>query len=182
MAMANVNLQADTSLFENQRKHVNFLLEERSKKFGEYDQSLQEKTGIFGLFKTKSDMQKSIDILQAIVINDNNIFIETRKLLDLKDTEREHFQHMAKEFDNQVTAYMKTVSKLQEENENLRHEISELEQGEHSSGMIFYVLGLVFIGLLYIIYRLYRKLHPPIPQNTSYTISQPEPSEEKDKS
>src|SRR5690606_18171017 len=99
-------LEADSSLFENQRQRVNMLLEERSRKFGEYDQSLQQRTGIFGLFKSKSDMQKSIDILQAIVINDNNIFIETRKLLDLKDTERDRFQLLATEFDNQVTAYM----------------------------------------------------------------------------
>ena len=178
--MANISLDTDTSLFENQRKRVNFLLEERSRKFGEYDQSLQEKTGIFGLFKTKADMQKSIDILQAIAITDNNIFLETRKLLDLKDTEREHFQRMAKEFDAQVTAYMKTVSKLQEENDSLRLKIKELEQEEHSSGVIFYVLGLVFIGLLIAIYLLYKKLHPKTPQNTSYVISQSDPNKEKD--
>ncbi|NGF57894.1 hypothetical protein G5B00_15345 [Parapedobacter sp. SGR-10] len=178
--MANISLDTDTSLFENQRKRVNFLLEERSRKFGEYDQSLQEKTGIFGLFKTKADMQKSIDILQAIAITDNNIFLETRKLLDLKDTEREHFQRMAKEFDAQVTAYMKTVSKLQEENDSLRLKIKELEQEEHSSGVIFYVLGLVFIGLLIVIYLLYKKLHPKTPQNTSYVISQSDPNKEKD--
>jgi len=178
--IANISLDTDTSLFENQRKRVNFLLEERSRKFGEYDQSLQEKTGIFGLFKTKADMQKSIDILQTIVINDNNIFLETRKLLDLKDTEREHFQRMAKEFDAQVTAYMKTVSKLQEENDSLRLKIKELEQEEHSSGVIFYILGLVFIGLLVVIYLLYKKLHPKTPQNTSYVISQSSPNKNKD--
>ncbi len=179
-SVANINLETDTSLFENQRKRVNFLLEERSRKFGEYDHSLQEKTGIFGLFKTKTDMQKSIDILKAIAINDNNIFLETRKLLDLKDTEREHFQRMAKEFDAQVTAYMKTVSKLQEENEGLRLQVKELEKEEHSSGMIFYILGLIFIGLLFIIYRLYKKLNPNTPQNISYVLGQSESGKEKD--
>lgn len=152
-------LEADSSLFESQRKRVNMLLEERRRKFGEYDQSLEQRTGIFGLFKSKSDMQKSIDILQAIVINDNNIFIETRKLLDLKDTERERFQVLAKEFDNQVTAYMKTVSKLQQENERLQLQIKDLQHEEHNSNVIFYLLGLVFIGMAILIYKLYQKLH-----------------------
>lgn len=157
-ATANMSAEADSLLFENQRKRVNFLLEERSRKFGEYDHSLEQKTGIFGLFKTKTDMQKSINILQEIVINDNKIFLETRKLLDLKDTEREHFQKMATEFDSQVTAYMRTISKLQEENEKLRLHIKDLEKGEHQSGVVFYLLGLLFIGLLFVIYLLYRRL------------------------
>jgi len=156
-AIARAGTETDSLLFENQRKRVNFLLEERSRKFGEYDLSLEQKTGIFGLFKTKTDMQTSINILQAIVINDNKIFLETRKLLDLKDIEREHFQKMAKEFDGQVTAYMRTVSKLQNENEKLRLQIKDLEKEEHQSGVVFYLLGLLFIGLGFVIYKLYRR-------------------------
>lgn len=151
-------LETDSTQFETQRQLVNKLLEERSRKFGEYDQSLEQRTGIFGLFKSKADMQKSINILQAIVINDNEIFIETRKLLDIKDTERERFQSLAKEFDTQVTAYMKTVSKLQKENEKLKEQITSLEEGEHNSNRIFYVIGLVFAALLFVIYTLCRKL------------------------
>lgn len=151
-------LETDSALFETQRQLVNNLLEERSRKFGEYDKSLKQRTGIFGLFKSKGDMQKSINILQAIVINDNNIFLETRKLLDLKDTERERFQSLAKEFDMQVSAYMNTVSKLQRENEKLRAQIAGLEEEEHNSNRIFYVIGLLFAGLIFVIYTLYRKL------------------------
>jgi ABC-type phosphate transport system auxiliary subunit len=150
-------LDSDSTLFESQRQLVNTLLQERSRKFGEYDHSLQQKTGIFGLFKSKSDMQKSIDILQAIVINDNNIFIETRKLLDLKDTERERFQLLAKDFDDQVTAYMKTVSKLQQENDKLQQQIKVLQKDEHNSNMVFYVIALLIVGLLFVFYKLYRK-------------------------
>lgn len=152
-------LEADSTLFESQRQLVNELLEERSRKFGEYDHSLQQRTGIFGLVKSKSDMQQSIDILQAIVINDNNIFLETRKLLDLKDTERERFQLLAKDFDGQVTAYMKTVSKLQKENEKLQLQIKELQEDEHNNSLIFYLIALIFAGLLFVVYRLYRQLY-----------------------
>lgn len=151
-------LESDSTLFETQRQLVNDLLEERSRKFGEYDKSLEQRTGIFGLFKSKADMQKSINILQAIVINDNKIFIETRKLLDIKDTEKARFQTLAREFDTQVSAYMKTVSKLQMENEKLKTQIADLEDVEHNSNRIFYVIGLLFLGLLGVIYTLWMKL------------------------
>src|SRR5690554_7464066 len=66
-------LAQDTLAYEIQRQRVNTLLDQRSARFGQFDQSLNSRTGIFGL-KTKKDMQNSIDILKEIVITDNNIF------------------------------------------------------------------------------------------------------------
>lgn len=137
-----------SSSFEDQRQRVNKLLNARNQKFGEYDVSLQQKTGIFGLFKSKNDMQKSIDILKQIVITDNNIFVETRKLLDLKDSEKERFEQLAVEYDQQVTAYMKTISKLQTENDKLRETIKGLEEEDHSSSTYIYLFSIVIIGLI----------------------------------
>ena len=137
-----------SSSFEDQRSRVNNLLNERSKKFGEYDQSLQQKTGIFGLFKSKNDMQHSIDILKQIVLNDNKIFLETRKLLNLKDSEKERFEKLATEYDQQVTAYMKTISKLQAENDKLRQQINNLQEQDHSSNKYFYLLLIALTGLI----------------------------------
>lgn len=149
--------ELDSISFEDQRKKVNNLLDERSRKFGEYDISLEQKTGIFGLFKTKNDMQKSNDILKAIVINDNKIFIETRRLLALKDGEKERFQRLAKQYDSQVEAYMRTISKLQSENEKLRETIETKElEGQNNTNIIF-VLSLIFIVLIFILYRLYTR-------------------------
>jgi len=149
----------DTSTsFEDQRKRVNNLLNERNQKFGEYDVSLQQKTGIFGLFKSKNDMQKSIDILKQIVITDNNIFVETRKLLDLKDSEKERFERLATEYDQQVTAYMKTISKLQNENDKLRETIKNLEEEDHSSSRYIYLFILAIIGLILTLIYQYRLL------------------------
>ncbi|KKX50295.1 hypothetical protein [Sphingobacterium sp. IITKGP-BTPF85] len=65
---------ADSTSFEAQRMRVNKLIEDRKVKFGEYDLSLEKKSAIFGLFKSKDDMQRTIDILKNIVITDNNIF------------------------------------------------------------------------------------------------------------
>ncbi|ULT27683.1 hypothetical protein KUH03_13880 [Sphingobacterium sp. E70] len=74
LGLLNAQENADSSAFEVQRKRVNSLLDARQQKFGAYDTSLTQKTGLFGLFKSKGDMQKSIDILKDVVITDNNIF------------------------------------------------------------------------------------------------------------
>ena len=158
VAVANTKLVSDTLTFEMQRKRVNDLLNERSAKFSEYDFSLEQKTGFFGLFKSHDDFQYSMNILEDIIINDNHIFLETRKLLDLKDGERERFQALALEYDQQITAHMKTVSKLQKENEKLRTQIKDLQDKEHANNMIWYVLSLliIFAGIGYFFY--YRRL------------------------
>lgn len=147
-----------SSAFEDQRQRVNNLLNARNQKFGEYDQSLQQKTGIFGLFKSKGDMQKSIDILKQIVITDNNIFAETRKLLDLKDSERARFEQLATSYDNQITAYMKTISKLQAHNETLQEKIRTLEEEDHDDSRYIYIFMLTTIALLIVIIYQYRQL------------------------
>lgn len=149
----------DSISFESQRKRVNDLLDERSKRFGEYTTSLEQKTGVFGLFKTKNDMQKSIDILKSVVINDNSIFIETRKLINIKDSQAERFQKLASEYDQQVTAYMKTISKLQVENEQLRAKIDTLEKEEHKTNKYLYlgIVLLLIIGAAIVIYKRHNK-------------------------
>lgn len=155
-AKASENL--DSISFENQRAIVNNLLDERNQQFAEYDLATEQKSGIFGLFKTNHDMQRSIDILKTIVVNDNNILYETRKLIDIKDNEKAQFQALATKYDNQVTAYMKTISKLQTENEKLRENIKSLESDNHSNGSLFFVVGIIIAALLYVIYKLYMKL------------------------
>jgi hypothetical protein len=115
--------------------------------------ALNKKTGLFGLFKSKGDMQKSIDILKDIVITDNNIFLETQKLLKIKDFEKDKYQQLATDYDKQVSAYIGTISKLQKENEKLR------AQGEKTSGnlplsnILLYIALLVIAVLGYLLYK-----------------------------
>ncbi len=146
----------DSLTYEQQREQVNQLLEDRSKRFGEFDTSLEQKTGIFGIFKTKADMQKSIDILKQIVITDNRVFIETKKLLDLKNYQSERYEALAREYDGQVSAYMKTITKLQNENDKLRQDISTLDTKGHDSNIFVYLLITVIAILLIVIYQLYK--------------------------
>jgi len=148
------SINLDSLTFEAQRERVNKLLADRSQRFGDYDESLEKKTGVFGLFKTKTDMQKSIDILRKIVLNDNNIFLETRKLLDLKDAQSERYQRLATEYDQQVLAYMKTITKLQNENDRLRSEIDQLENTDRGSGIQLYIAILIILGLVFLLITL----------------------------
>ncbi len=150
-------VKADSLSFESQRERVNALLNERSQRFGEYDVSLEKKTGVFGLFKTKKDMQKSIDILRQIVLNDNNIFIETRKLLDLKDAQSERYQRLADEYDKQISAYMGTITKLQNENEKLRGNVDALDESETGNNALLYLAVLVILILGTLLFLQYRK-------------------------
>ncbi|HLS95519.1 hypothetical protein BC792_101141 [Sphingobacterium allocomposti] len=148
-------MDPDTVSFEQQRQRVNTLLEERSKRFGDYNSSLQKKTGIFGIFKTKADMQRSIDILQQIVLTDNNIFVETKKLLDIKDFESSRNKALAAEYDQQVSAYMKTITKLQLENERLRAQIAGMDEEDHANHLWTYLLLAIVFVLLIVVYTLY---------------------------
>jgi len=144
---------ADSLSYEAQRSKVNRLLEERSQKFSDYDLSLSRKSGVFGLFKTKNDMQSSIDILKEVVITDNNIFIETKKLLSLKDFEKEKFEKLASEYDMQITGYMATINKLQDQNEKLSTAARNSEKEGNSSHLMTYLMGITILILAYSLYK-----------------------------
>lgn len=148
----------DSLNYEMQRQKVNSLLDQRQARFGQFETSLRSKTGIFGL-KTKRDMQSSIDILQRIVETDNEVFRETKKLLDLKDQElsfkeyeNERVQQLASEYDQRIDAYIATISKLQQEQSKLRDEVSALRTKNNTfNGLVvlFFVLVLGTGGWLW---------------------------------
>ncbi|RKO70342.1 hypothetical protein D7322_17710 [Sphingobacterium puteale] len=157
---------ADSSAFEVQRKRVNNLLEARQQKFGAYDTSLTQKTGLFGLFKSKDDMQKSIDILKDVVITDNNIFLETQQLLKIKDFEKNKFRQMATEYDKQISSYIGTINKLQLENERLRAQLDKSAGNGLSGNIWLYMALLVIMALALLLYRSRTRKSLPIPKNT----------------
>ncbi len=135
----------DTSGYEAQRQKVNELLQQRSARFGQFDESLKKRTGIFGL-KTKKDMQASIDILKQIVLTDNGIFRETKMLLDYKDFEKSQIAQQADEFDGRINGYIRTISKLQREQERLTAEIDELEKSNRRNQGLLVLFALAAVG------------------------------------
>lgn len=137
---------SDSSGYEAQRQKVNELLQQRSARFGQFDESLKQRTGIFGL-KTKKDMQASIDILKQIVVMDNGIFRETKMLLDYKDFENSQIAQQSTEFDGRINGYIKTISKLQREQERLTAEIDKLEKSNRRDRGLLLLLGAAAAGM-----------------------------------
>ncbi len=153
-AVAAQSSTSDTSGYEAQRQKVNELLQQRSARFGKFDESLKKRTGIFGL-KTKKDMQASIDILKQIVLTDNDIFRETKILLDYKDFEKSQIALRANEFDGRINGYIKTISKLQREQERLTAEINALEKSnQRNQGLVvLFALAAVSAGVMLFLRR-----------------------------
>lgn len=150
-AILATNSLAQNSAYELQRKKINGLLENRSAKFGQYDESLTMRTGIFGL-KTKKDMQRSIDILTEIVKTDNAIFKELKVLLDYKDLEKSQVESKAEESTSRMNSYMLTIRKLQQQNENLKKEAETIENEKQKAINILIASILVIIAVLIILF------------------------------
>lgn len=147
------SVSSDTSGYERQRLKVNELLTQRSARFGQFDESLKKRTGIFGL-KTKKDMQASIDILKQIVLTDNEIFKETKALLDYKEFEKEQVSQRATEFDSRINGYIRTISKLQQSHDQLTNEIAVLERrNQRYAGLALLFGTLVAAGAVCLIFR-----------------------------
>lgn len=143
-------LAQDTLAYEIQRQRVNTLLDQRSARFGQFDQSLKARTGIFGL-KTKKDMQASIDILNEIVATDNNIFKETKVLLEYKDMEKTFISSEAEQSTKRINGYVNTISKLQKSQEEQLLKIQELRQtsSRYLVASLFSTILLIILAFLF---------------------------------
>lgn len=146
----------DSGRFEIQREKVNSLIDERQKRFGDFDKSLEQKTGIFGVFKTKKDMQKSMNILQSIISADNTILQETKKLIELKENEQQKSSRLAQEYETQLSAYISTLKKLQDENEKLRKQIKN--QKYNGEKVYFFIFTSIILLLILLYPKLYQLL------------------------
>jgi hypothetical protein len=144
--------QQDSSAYEVQRKKVNQLLADKSAKFGQYDESLVHRTGIFGL-KTKKDMQRSINILTEIVRTDNTIFRELKILLDYKDLEKTQAQSQAGETESQVGNFMTTINKLRDQTDKLKKDLEKTENLNTTLAYILFAFALIVFGTGIYLYK-----------------------------
>ena len=135
--------QLDTSAYQTQRLKVNALLSQRSAKFGQYDQSLNARTGIFG-FQTKSDVKNSNEILRQIVLNDNNIFKELKILMEYKDQEVVAAKKEAEAVNSRALNYMQSIKKLQDENERLKVDTKTTSLG----GAAIYIILILVAAII----------------------------------
>ncbi|WP_316752095.1 hypothetical protein [Pedobacter gandavensis] len=145
-------IRVDTSAYQVQRLKINALLAERSARFGQYDQSLDARTGIFG-FQTKRDIKNSNEILRQIVLNDNNVFKELKILMDYKDQEVKNVIISSNTSNGRIQAYMMSIKKLQDQNQNLRTEIKQIERGETFYYYVIGFLGFMIAGMVWFGYK-----------------------------
>lgn len=140
--------QQDTANYAAQRVKVNTLLAERSAKFGQYDESLSQRTGIFG-WQTKKDIKNSNEILRQVVLTDNNIFKELKVLMDYKDLQNEQKVAVADHSQERIESYMLSIKKLQDHNADLKEQLEKKDHGKNISNYIIAFLILVMAGGFY---------------------------------
>ncbi|MCX2585518.1 hypothetical protein [Pedobacter sp. MR22-3] len=140
--------QQDTTAYAAQRVKVNALLAERSAKFGQYDESLNQRTGIFG-WQTKKDIKNSNEILREVVLTDNNIFKELKVLMEYKDLQNQQKVAVADHSQERIEGYMKTIKKLQDQNEILQKESNKSNYGISTYIIILLILTLVSMFYFY---------------------------------
>lgn len=141
----------DTSAYELQRLKINALLAERSSKFGQYDESLNTRTGIFG-FQTKRDIKNSNEILRQITLNDNAIFKELKVLLEYKDLQMQEVKTVSTTNDERIQNYRRTIKALQDQNQKLSASLEKNEKGKDLSFvlLIFFIVANAFLVYLVI--------------------------------
>jgi folylpolyglutamate synthase/dihydropteroate synthase len=138
-------LQTDTSAYMTQRFKINNLLTERSTKFGQYELSLNSRTGIFGM-QTKNDIKNSNEILRGIILSDNNIFRELKVLMNYKDQEVSQVQSNAAANSKRIEGYMQAIKKLQDQNEALKNAASRTTEKKDTATYVIIFLSLVIAG------------------------------------
>jgi hypothetical protein len=140
----------DTSAYEIQRAKVNGLLAERSAKFGQYDQSLDTRTGIFG-FQTKRDIRNSNEILRQVALTDNDIFKELKVLLDYKDLQFEQVQTNAANTTENLLNYRRTIKQLQDQNQTLTGQVEQFESKNTLVYLLMFTFALATAILAYLL-------------------------------
>lgn len=142
----------DSTAYNLQRAKINGMLDDRSARFGEYDQSLLTRTGFFGN-QTKRDIKNSNEILRQVVLADNRIFLELKALLDYKDLQVQEVKTNVSHSDESLLAYRNTIKNLQQKNKELSDQVNEKETG---SGVLYVVIILLVIAIGLLFNRLYQ--------------------------
>ncbi len=137
----------DSAAYQEQREKINNMLAERAAKFGQYNESLTQHTGIFGL-QTKKDIRRSNDILMDIVTSDNDIFKQLKILLQYRIFQQVQVQSHAREIEDNAIGFMQTINKLRNQNEQLRADATAARLKQEKMERIFIVVILVMLGLM----------------------------------
>jgi hypothetical protein len=147
----------DTSAYEIQRAKINALLANRSAKFGQYDESLSARTGIFG-FQTKRDIKNSNEILRQIALTDNEIFTQLKVLMDYKDLQVEQVKTVANSNSESIVNYRKTIKSLQDQNQILTENQDKVENSRDLAYLMMFIFLAGCVVLAYLFNIKHKKL------------------------
>ena len=153
VSLTEVTFAQDSTAYELQRNKINSLLAERSAKFGQYEESLSARTGIFG-FQTKKDIKNSNEILRQIALNDNAIFTELKVLLDYKDLQFQQVKSNVDHNELRIDSYKRTIRDLQVKNEEL---LDYNKKTDKNASYLQFLLALFIISTVVCIIIIYRK-------------------------
>ncbi|MGZ3754169.1 MAG: hypothetical protein ACXVAY_22225 [Mucilaginibacter sp.] len=142
----------DSAAYEAQRNLINDMLKQRSQKFGQYDQSLSQHTGIFG-FQTKKDIRRSNDILMDIVKTDNDIYAQLKILLDYRAFQQTQTQDHSKQTEQNNLVFMNTINKLEAVNNKLKQQLDDAEKSKKTAARNFILLGVLMAASILLLLR-----------------------------
>jgi hypothetical protein len=152
-AQAQANFKSDSLAYQVQRKKINAMLDIRKQKFGQYEESLSQHSGIFGL-QTKKDIRRSNDILMDIIKTDEEIFAQLKILLDYRAFEQSQVQTRTKQVESHALAYMGTINKLRNQLDMLKKGTSEMMDHQRTiQKIMFGIIVLMFLSILFLISR-----------------------------
>ena len=151
VACAQSQVSADSIAYQLQRKKINSMLDARKLRFGQYSQSLNEHTGIFGL-QTKSDIRRSNDILMDIVKTDDNIYKELKILLEYRAFQQRQIESHSKEAENNNLGFMNTINKLRQQNAQLKVSAQKaIDQKASAQRIYIIVIVLMLASILFLL-------------------------------
>ncbi|NHA03217.1 hypothetical protein G7092_05405 [Mucilaginibacter sp. HC2] len=148
-AQTDAQVSADSVAYQLQRKKINSMLDARKVRFGQYGQSLNEHTGIFG-FQTKGDIRRSNDILMDIVKTDDNIYKELKILLEYRAFQQRQIQSHSKEAETINQNYVNLISKLRQQNATLK---ADNQRAATMQRIYILIIVLMIASILFLISR-----------------------------
>ncbi|MES2274710.1 MAG: hypothetical protein V4592_01725 [Bacteroidota bacterium] len=150
---ARAQTKSDSLAYQLQRDKINAMLDVRRQKFSQYDESLSQHTGIFGL-QTKKDIRRSNDILMDIVKTDNEIFRQLKILLDYRAFAQTQVQSHTQEVEGNALAYMATINKLRSQLDMVKKDADHVTTHQYNiEKAMFGIIVLMLLSILYLISR-----------------------------
>ncbi len=130
------------------KEKLHIIIENRKARFGNYLESLDQKTGFFGN-QTKKDVKRSNEVLETIVRSDNEIFAELNKLLNVKTTEKTIGNFELAEKDSKILRQERALNSHQQLIKAQKAELEKLESLLKARNIFLLLLFFILIGIAF---------------------------------